>query len=90
MQNNLAGFEPCGSDGCPVEDEENNRNENVENQMIKNSFNQLVPMQKSVFETVNIKEETAYLSVVGDQGALSQLILPISEFIYICPFSSCD
>ena len=73
MQNNLVGFEPCGSDGCPVEDEENNRNENVENQMIKNSFNQLVPMQKRVFETVNIKEETAYLSVVGDQEGIESV-----------------
>ncbi|KAK2710059.1 hypothetical protein QYM36_013658 [Artemia franciscana] len=68
VQNNLVGFEPCASDGCPVEDEENNRNENVENQMIQNPSTDLVSVVESVLETVNIKEETAYLSVVEDQG----------------------
>ncbi|XP_065559820.1 uncharacterized protein LOC136026916 [Artemia franciscana] len=70
VQNNLVGFEPCASDGCPVEDEENNRNENVENQMIQNPSTDLVPVVESVLETVNIKEETAYLSVVEDQGGI--------------------
>jgi hypothetical protein len=70
VQNNLIGFEPCVSDGCPVEDEENNRNENVENHLIQNPSTELVSMQESVLETVNIKEETAYLSVVEDQGGI--------------------
>ena len=34
VQNNLIGFEPCVSDGCPVEDEENNRNENIKLSLI--------------------------------------------------------